>query len=115
MIKNRDKLYSSPEKSKIWSITTPKEAAIVTKAAYGDGAITEIRHRKMQALQDSDFSRGSFWQEAENILKTNDTSIEEGVKKSRIKVEQLIQLLRQPKTVIIKTPDEIGLLIIPAR
>lgn len=86
-------LQSSPKQSKIWSITTPKEAAIVTKASYGDGAIQEVRKRKRQAVKEADFSRGSFWQKAEELLIENDAPIDYGVIEAKIKLERYIEHL----------------------
>lgn len=91
-IKKNDQ-HSPPKQSKTWSITTPKEAAIVTKVSYGDGAIHEVRKRKRQAVKEADFSRGSFWQKTEELLIENDATIDYGVIEAKIKLERYIEHL----------------------
>ena len=81
------------EQSKVWSITTPQEAAIVTKSAYGDGAIEEVRQRKAFALNKGDFSTGSFWYQAEKLLMGDSCKIDQGVIDAKIRLEKYIQAL----------------------
>ena len=66
---SKDDKHSSPEKSKIWSITTPEEAAIVTKASYRGGALLEISRRKQCCLNEGDVSAADFWDETYELVK----------------------------------------------